>query len=116
MQIKPDDLEVFVKLADARLSIGELVESVSALKDCLRSDPDQKECKKRFRNLKKINKKLEGVKEAVEKNKIVTAKDFLINQNLIQDVEKLGSRALSGQVYGYACKVFKEVISNYSSC
>jgi DnaJ family protein C protein 3 len=89
--------------------IGELQESINALKDCLRSDPDQKECKKRFRNLKKLNKKLEGVKDAVQKNKLITAKTFLINENLIQEIEKLGSKILNGQVYGYACKVFTEV-------
>lgn len=102
-------MKIFLKLADLRLSIGELENSITALKDCLRSDPDQKECKRQFRILKKINKKLESLNDAVEKNKVITARDLLINDKLIVDVEKLGSKILDGRVYGYACKVFTEV-------
>lgn len=112
VQLKPDDLQIFIKLAKLRLSIGEIGNSINTLKDCLRSDPDQKECKSLYRELKKINKKLDSLHDAVEKKKVVTAKDLLLNDQLIANVEKLGSKSLNGRVYGYACKVFTELKKN----
>ena len=109
-QLKPDNVENYLILSKMRLKIGDLSESIKSLKECLRSDPDQKQCKVEYRKLKNIQKKLDKVQDSISKSKFITVKDMLIKENLISEIEKLDSQILNGQVYGYACTVFSHVM------
>lgn len=108
--IQPDNAAVYLELSSLRLEIGELAESVSALKDCLRLDPDQKACKAQYTRLRKLDKAMKSLEDAVAKSKLLTSRDMLLENNgLVAQVEALGSKQVRARVYKQACLVFNQV-------
>jgi len=76
-KIQPDNTDVLLRLSKLHLSIGEVDDSLKDVKECLHRDPENKPCKKIFKQLKNIIRK---------KNSIVEDQK---NENWISVIEKL---------------------------
>ena len=112
--MKPNSIPSYLQLSRLKLSLGELSSALQSLKDCLRLDPDQKECKKEYRVLKKLDKELGVLEKDVGLGKWLTARDWIIGQNgLLKRLDGAlkGDEGgpLKGRVYSHACKIYSEV-------
>jgi DnaJ family protein C protein 3 len=106
-KLKPDSLTALQQLANIHLSLGEPEEALTHIKECLRVDPEQKECKATFRRLKKLEKALKQAKEAIEGHKWAKCMEILGkpggSKGLIDEIAAMDSPRLLAQVYGMAC-------------
>ena len=66
-----------MKLSSLLLRQGELDQALQAIKECLHNDPEQRECKKVFRRVKKLQKGMKQCEEIKEKRKWRELIDFL---------------------------------------
>ncbi|KAL5033965.1 hypothetical protein BDV3_003587 [Batrachochytrium dendrobatidis] len=104
-KIKPDSTSLYLKLSLLHLELGETAESIANSKECLRLDPDHRECIKQFKRVKKLDKELKNMAAFVEKRKWRSVIDILFGQNgVIKDFEGIGANSLNIQVYSYACR------------
>jgi DnaJ family protein C protein 3 len=66
--------------------------ALANLKQCLHYDPEQKQCKTAFRQLKKLNKTIKSIQDSMEKKKYSTASNQLIGtatrQGIIEQVRE----------------------------
>ena len=98
--------------------MGEVAESVQSVKECLRMDNDDKDCKAWFKSIKKIDKALNSIKASAQRNRwrevIESAKD--ITATIEQGEMK--SELLFLNLIKPLCKAYGEVsiswFSNYS--
>lgn len=65
--------------------------ALTHLKQCLHYDPEQKECKKLFRHIKKITKELASIQSDIQSKRWATANNHLIGtanrKGILQDIE-----------------------------
>lgn len=93
------------------------------LKQCLRYDPEHKECKKIYRLIKKIEKEVERVNNDIEQERWQTAINKLIGtasnkwQGLITEIENelkninegTQKKELKIKLYSLTCKAYQQV-------
>ena len=65
----PGDTSVLLRLSLLYYSVGELDESLSSVRECLRLDQDHGSCFKHYKKSKKLNKQLERVEEFLSQEK-----------------------------------------------
>ena len=65
----PGDTSVLLRLSLLYYSVGELDESLSSVRECLRLDQDHGSCFKHYKKSKKLNKHLERVEEFLSQEK-----------------------------------------------
>ncbi|KAI8338421.1 hypothetical protein BC941DRAFT_422875 [Chlamydoabsidia padenii] len=77
--ITPSDHLLLVELANINFYLlNEPEGALANLKQCLHYDPEQKQCKVAFRQLKKLNKTIKSIQDSMEKKKYSTASNQLI--------------------------------------
>ncbi|CAO3582639.1 unnamed protein product [Absidia cylindrospora] len=77
--ITPSDHTILIELANINFYLlNEPEGALANLKQCLHYDPEQKQCKSTFRQLKKLNKTIKTIQENTEKKKYSTASNQLI--------------------------------------
>ncbi|KAI8818289.1 uncharacterized protein EV422DRAFT_602214, partial [Fimicolochytrium jonesii] len=104
-----DATTLFVRLANLHLEIGELARALANTKECLRLDPDHKQCKKIFRQVKKLDKAITAAEESLNKRAWKPAAAKLTSApkpTVLEQVEALGKEAtpLRKRVYGIMCR------------
>ncbi|KAI8084978.1 uncharacterized protein BX664DRAFT_338246 [Halteromyces radiatus] len=77
--ITPSDPALLIELANINFYLlNEPEGALANLKQCLHYDPEQKQCKTVFRQLKKLNKTIKSIQDNMEKKKYSTASNQLI--------------------------------------
>lgn len=77
--IAPSDPDILMRLANINFySLYEPQGALSHIKQCLHYDPEQKQCKKLFRQMKKLDKDLNKVQSDFEAKKYATAANNLL--------------------------------------
>ena len=61
-----DNTAVYFKLASLHYQLGEAEESLNEIRECLKLDPEHKDCYPMYKKVKKVAKFLVGAKEARE--------------------------------------------------
>ncbi|GAA5813953.1 hypothetical protein MFLAVUS_007443 [Mucor flavus] len=125
-QLNPSDPEILILLSKINFyALNEPQGALTHIKQCLHYDPEQKECKKLFRRIKKLSKELTKIETDVELKKYATAANYLIGtanrQGLLKDIdadfeelEKLLNspgkipKKLHLTCYQLACKLYAE--------
>ncbi|TPX57895.1 hypothetical protein PhCBS80983_g03487 [Powellomyces hirtus] len=111
-QIEPDNTGILMQLAQLHLEIGELTGALTNVKECLRLDQDHKECKKVFRQVKKLEKSIKAAEDALNSRKYRAAIKKLNEQQptVIAQVEAYGAQAttLRKRIYDILCKAHAE--------
>ncbi|KAJ1911540.1 hypothetical protein H4219_005910 [Mycoemilia scoparia] len=69
-QFDKEDLGVYTDIANLRFFyLGEKAEAIASLKECLHSDPENKQCKALFKQLKQLDKSLKKLDVELKKDK-----------------------------------------------
>ncbi|BFZ00647.1 hypothetical protein BsWGS_03685 [Bradybaena similaris] len=63
-KLVPDNTKAYYKLSLLHYQMGEEEESLMQIRECLKLDPDHKECFEHYKKLKKLVKQLQNVQEA----------------------------------------------------
>jgi DnaJ family protein C protein 3 len=92
LQMKPGDTSPHVKISAIQFyALGELQEGMASIRKCLHSDPESKECKRLLRAEKLVEKVVQKVTKALEKNQHMTAVRQLVptgdDEGLIKEVK-----------------------------
>ncbi|KAJ3275817.1 hypothetical protein HK104_003831, partial [Borealophlyctis nickersoniae] len=109
-RMQPDRMGPRLQLAQIHMALGEPETALTHVKECLRSDPEHKECKKEFRGIKKLVKAIQKVEVAVQKKKWREAVNLLTAEDgVMAEVEKLGAKELKKKMYEFACQAHAEL-------
>ncbi|CDS03904.1 hypothetical protein LRAMOSA06859 [Lichtheimia ramosa] len=89
----PSDPDTLVLLAKINFfSLGESASALSQLKQCLHYDPEQKQCKKLFRQIKKIDKELNKAQDDFNAKRYATASNKILGTSrasgIIQELDE----------------------------
>ena len=107
VKVKPDSTAIYLRLARLRLGLGEVGEALGEVKECLRLDPDHKECKASFKRIKKITKTLDSLETSVQRSRWRQVLDVLFEgDKFVEDVDGIGAASLKAKVYGFACSAY----------
>ncbi|KAK3384758.1 hypothetical protein B0H63DRAFT_413457 [Podospora didyma] len=92
LQMKPGDTAPHVKISAITFyALGDLPNGMTAIRKCLHSDPDSKMCKKLLREEKAVDKVLQRVTKALEKNQPMSALRSLMStadsEGLVKEVK-----------------------------
>ncbi|KAK4156411.1 hypothetical protein C8A00DRAFT_41092 [Chaetomidium leptoderma] len=92
LQMKPGDTSPHVKISAIQFyALGELQDGMASIRKCLHSDPDSKECKRLLKAEKMVEKMVQKVTKALEKNQHMSAVRQLVpsadGEGLIQEVK-----------------------------
>ena len=123
-QLNPSDPEPLILLSKINFySLNEPQGALSYVKQCLHYDPEQKQCKKLFRKIKKLNKEITAIEKDIELKKYATAANRLIGtsnrQGILDDIKvdfedlekdlnttSNGRKELISKCYQLACKLY----------
>ena len=105
LRLQPNN-QLHLKLATLYITLGELDNSLGSVKECLRSDPDHKDCKKQFKTIKKLQKDFAALQESISKRKWTEATRMLFDEGLVQQVEAYNANNLNKIVYLAACQAY----------
>jgi DnaJ family protein C protein 3 len=124
-QLNPSDPDILILLS--KINFYALFEPQGALthiKQCLHYDPEQKQCKKLFRKMKKLDKEITSIEKDIGLKKYATAANHLIGtanrEGILKQVEADFSdlekelktdklpRKLHLKCYQMACKLYGE--------
>ena len=132
LQMKPGDTSPHVKISAIQFyALGELPEGMASIRKCLHSDPDSKECKRLLKIEKQVDKIVQKVTKALEKNQHMTAVRQLVpsteGEGLIKEVKdqvhvlredgtipKAAGNVLIARLVEMACRAYYEV-SRYAN-
>lgn len=127
LQMKPGDTGPHVKISAITFyALGDLQEGMAAIRKCLHSDPDSKVCKRMLKEEKAVEKVVQKVAKALEKNQQMTAVRQLVpsgeGDGLIKEVKeqvrrlredgtipKAAGNALVSRLVEMACQAYYEV-------
>lgn len=127
LQMKPGDTSPHVKISAITFyALGDLQAGMAAIRKCLHSDPDSKVCKKLLKEEKAVDKTLQKVTKALEKNQPMTAVRHLVSTSdsdgLIKEVKaqvqtfrddgiipQSAGNGLVAQLVEMACQAYYEV-------
>ena len=92
LQMRPGDTSPHVKISAVQFyGLGDVEEGMKAIRKCLHSDPDSKVCKKLLRQEKNVDKALQKIVKALDKNQPTTAVRQLVptgeDEGLIKEVK-----------------------------
>ncbi|KAK0648818.1 hypothetical protein B0T16DRAFT_456271 [Cercophora newfieldiana] len=92
LQMRPGDTAPHVRISAVTFyGLGDVQEGMAAIRKCLHSDPDSKVCKKLLRQEKNVEKALQKITKALEKNQPTTAARQLVptgeDEGLIKEVK-----------------------------
>jgi DnaJ family protein C protein 3 len=129
LQMKPGDTKPHVKISAIQFyALGELQDGMASIRKCLHSDPDSKECKRLLKVEKQVEKAVQKVTKALEKNQHMTAVRQLVpstdGEGLIKEVKdqvhllredgtipKAAGNVLVLRLVEMACQAYYEVSS-----
>ncbi|KAI8908378.1 hypothetical protein EDD86DRAFT_191604 [Gorgonomyces haynaldii] len=114
VKLKPDQM-LNLKLAQLHLKLGELSDAGSKIKECLRQDPDQKECKKWFRTIKKMEKLQNTMQKATETRKWRTVISTLFADGLMNLYLEQGAPSFKQTGYNAACLAYSKIRKDVES-
>ncbi|CAO3702444.1 unnamed protein product [Rhizopus stolonifer] len=91
--LNPSDQTLPMQLAQLNFySLYEPDRALSQVKQCLHYDPEQKQCKSLFRQIKRFQKDLKKIQEAKDQQRLVTALNSLIGtrskQGLVAEIDE----------------------------
>jgi len=127
LQMRPGDTSPHVKISAVQFyGLGDVEEGMKAIRKCLHSDPDSKVCKKLLRQEKGVEKALQKIAKALDKNQPTTAARQLVptgeDEGLIKEVKDQVkalredgtippsvSDALVSRLVSMACQAYYEV-------
>jgi len=127
LQMKPGDTSPHVKISAIMFyALGDTQEGMAAIRKCLHSDPESKLCKKLLKQEKAIDKALQRITKALEKNQPTTAVRQLVptsdDDGLIKEVKdqvkllredgtipSAVNDVLVARLVGMACQAYYEV-------
>jgi len=127
LQMKPGDTSPHVKISAIQFyALGELQEGMASIRKCLHSDPESKECKRMLKIEKQVDKVVQKVTKALEKNQHMTAVRQLVpstdGEGLIKEVKdqvhmlredgtipKAAGNVLIARLVEMACQAYHEV-------
>ena len=104
-------LDDFPRMAALHLRLGEPESAFAQVKECRRGDPDHKECRRLYLDLRKIEKTLAALKDEFEANKYAAVVAVLVGKEskdgFIFEIEarKYGPKLLK-RLYDMACVSF----------
>lgn len=67
-KMRSDNIEGYLKLSSLHYEIGEVEESLSTIRECLRLDPDHKACWAHYKKVKKLAAQIKSMNEFSEQN------------------------------------------------
>ncbi|XP_066245226.1 dnaJ homolog subfamily C member 3 [Euwallacea similis] len=67
-RLQSDNTEGYLKLSEMLYKIGQATESLKAIRECLKLDPEHKKCFKFYKKIKKVEKFLVEAESALESN------------------------------------------------
>ncbi|KAG7284109.1 hypothetical protein NEMBOFW57_010470 [Staphylotrichum longicolle] len=126
LQMKPGDTSPHVKISAIQFyALGELQEGMTSIRKCLHSDPESKECKRLLKIEKQVDKVVQKVTKALEKNQHMTAVRQLVpstdGEGLIKEVKdqvhmlredgtipKAAGNVLIARLVEMACQAYHE--------
>ncbi|KAI7847290.1 hypothetical protein BDC45DRAFT_452043 [Circinella umbellata] len=123
--LNPSDHDILVRLAKINFfSLYESQGALAQLKQCLHYDPEQKQCKKLFRHIKKMDKEINKAQDDFDAKRYATASNKIIgtasSKGVINEldgpydelVKELGVSSLPKRLhikcYELACKIAAE--------
>lgn len=65
----PDNTQAFLKISQLLYMIGDADDSLVNIRECLKLDPDHKECHNHYLKVKKLAKQLETVRDAISQSR-----------------------------------------------
>ncbi|XP_074601971.1 dnaJ homolog subfamily C member P58IPK [Brevipalpus obovatus] len=88
-----DDTDGFLKLSKLHYEIGDVEESLSTIRACLKLDPDHKQCKVHYRKVKKLASYLKSLDENSQRENfqecVASANDALEMESKIRNIVHL---------------------------
>ncbi|KAK3320090.1 hypothetical protein B0T19DRAFT_280589 [Cercophora scortea] len=126
LQMRPGDTNPHVKISAITFySIGDTKSGMDAIRKCLHSDPDSKMCKRLLKEEKAVDKVLQRVTKALEKNQPMTGVRYLVpskdDEGLIKEVKaqvealqkdgtipRAASSVLVSRLVDMACQAYYE--------
>lgn len=109
IKIHPNNNALSLEVAKLYAKIGEFDNSVKAVKECLRQDPDDAECKTQFKLIKKYQKRMDYIEKLKPKKKWSGVLEELFNDGFLIEIEKLGADPVRKVLYLSACEAYKGV-------
>ena len=127
LQMKPGDTGPHVRISAMQFyALGTTQEGMASIRKCLHSDPDSKVCKRLLKEEKLVDKVLQKITKALEKNQHITAVRQLVptgdDEGLIKEVKgqvqilredgtipKAAGNALVAKLVEMACQAYYEV-------
>ncbi|KAF2459595.1 hypothetical protein BDY21DRAFT_268091, partial [Lineolata rhizophorae] len=106
--LAPGSVEPHLQIsATTFYALGETEKGLSAIRKCLQSDPDSKECMKLMKREKKLEKGISKVKQMLERQQFASATRLLIpageDTGLLQDVkDDMKEYRAAGYIHGKA--------------
>nr|XP_006823293.1 PREDICTED: LOW QUALITY PROTEIN: dnaJ homolog subfamily C member 3-like [Saccoglossus kowalevskii] len=73
----PDNTDAYYKLSTLHYSLGDLEESLINIRECLKLDPDHKQCFPHYKKAKKLNKQFESAQQLMDEGRYEDAKQKL---------------------------------------
>lgn len=107
--LDPANAASFLMLSNMHLKLGEVEQALETVRDCLKSDPDRKECKLHYRRVKSFAKQYRSIQESAEKRLWVSVLKSIAGTpsepGLLTDAEELCGKdnALIAQLFKYQC-------------
>lgn len=90
-KMKNDDTEGFLKLSKLHYEIGDVDESLSAIRACLKLDPDHKLCKVHYKKVKKLAAHYKSINEYTQQEMyaecVKSAQDALVIESDKKNIE-----------------------------
>lgn len=68
-KLKSDNTQAFYKLSTIYYSLGDHEMSLNEVRECLKLDPDHKQCFSHYKQVKKLNKQIQGAEELIQEQK-----------------------------------------------
>lgn len=100
-------MDAYLLLHSLHAQIGELDDALKHLKECLRSDPEHKECKKKHRELKDLLRRFKNADDSAKKGRWKDVKEILVDEKgLLQVATSTKSNQLRSRIYELACKAY----------
>lgn len=66
----PDNTRAFFTLSELHYSMGEAELSLNDIRECLRLDPDHKQCSNSYKKLRKLTKHIDNMRRASDENRL----------------------------------------------
>lgn len=107
LKLSPESLHIYPLVSDLHIKDGQLSNALSTVKECLRRDPDNRECKKSFRTFKSAEKKSAKLDELKSRNKHRDIIKLLINEEFLNECENLSPHFVQ-VANGHLCSAYSK--------